>query len=90
MKAAAILSFLVALILGGTSFSGWYDDQRDRPAYLRELSHDFDRRNSAAMDQYIAEARGKEHTQALEAIGGAVFLIAGLALWSKRPQPSPH
>jgi hypothetical protein len=85
MRAAAILSFFVALILIGTALSGWYDEEQGSSEHISEEFRQLERRDYTALDQSIAQSREREHVQALEAIGGVMFLIAGLVLWSKRP-----
>jgi hypothetical protein len=84
MRGAAIISFLVALVLIGVAYSDWHEGAQNAAHDMEESFRELNRGDTAALDQRLAEKREAERTQAIEAIGGVAFLIAGLALWSKR------
>jgi len=86
-RTASIISFVVALALIAMAASSWrLNHERRYNEYLVEYIG-FDA--SDALARRIAEDRAQEQTERFEAIGGAVFLVAGLALWGKKPNPTP-
>lgn len=87
---AAILSLIVALVLLGMAFTAWRDDalnSANRTSEEFQLLHDG---SNDVFQQDIADDQARHNTEGIEAVVGAAFLIAGIALFSvsrpKQPQ----
>ena len=80
MKAAAVICFLVALILFGTAIAGFHNDIAGAP----DRSHQefADTHDDTAFYRDIHEHHDAQQATMFEALGGVVFLIGGLVLWN--------
>jgi hypothetical protein len=91
MKTAAVISFLMALVLLGLGIGG-YMVENGTQASMERMNAEMHYLNShsAYGDSQLAEMIANHHaetqTESFQAIGGVVFMIAGFALWSKRNQ----
>lgn len=88
-RTAAVISFLAAFVLLAIAISNWASDQTASKERMDSEFRDLSRHDYASLDQEIAEHHEAEQTEALEAFGGAVFLIAGFALWSRKRESRP-
>lgn len=83
-RTAAILSFLMAVVLFAIVITGLVNDSKASSERLDAGFRDLERHDYAAIDRRGEEIRAEGQAEALEGIGGAIFLIAGFALWPRR------
>lgn len=80
-KTAAILSLIVSLILLWDSSTDYIDSQKHAANNLKSGFDKISAGEYASLDRDLDRQTETQHTQSIEAIVGAGFLVAAFALW---------
>jgi len=84
MKIAAMLAMLVAVVLLVGAFSDWHEDSQTAPARVTSLFENARGRDYDELHRELAEQSSRETSEAVRALAGFAFLIAGIAMFVQK------
>jgi hypothetical protein len=87
--AAGCIALLLAVILLGGAGMDWLDDVNNSSERIRADSSALSIGDYAALNRDLAESESRKNSEAVRAVAGATFLVAGLFIFGTR-EKLPH